>query len=190
MFDVDAFVENLVRANSETNPRLAVRDVLDRALADATFEAAFGNPSAGLNVLYNTDEFTVLNVVWPPKMTLYPHDHRMWAAIGIYGGSEENVFYRRSGPTIERSGGKSLIQRDVLLLGDDAIHSVHNPIRSHTGAIHVYGGNFIRAPRSQWPPETLTEEPYDLEVVRREFSRAEQTASVGIKSLEVRHDIG
>jgi predicted metal-dependent enzyme (double-stranded beta helix superfamily) len=103
----------------------------------------------------------------------------MWAAIGIYGGSEENVFYRRIGPTIEKSGGKSLTQRDVLLLGDDAVHSVHNPLRSHTGAIHVYGGNFIRAPRSQWPPETLIEEPYDLEAVRREFARAEQAPSVG-----------
>jgi predicted metal-dependent enzyme (double-stranded beta helix superfamily) len=179
MFDVDALVENLVTANSETEPRLAVRDVLEQALADTGFEKAFGDPSAGLNVLYNTDEFTVLNVVWPPKMTLYPHDHRMWAAIGIYGGSEENVFYRRIGPTIEKSGGKGLTQRDVLLLGDDAIHSVHNPLRSHTGAIHVYGGNFIRAPRSQWPPETLIEEPYDLEAVRREFARAEQAPSVG-----------
>jgi predicted metal-dependent enzyme (double-stranded beta helix superfamily) len=178
MFDVDALVENLVSANSETEPRLAVRDVLEQALTDAGVENAFGEPSAGLNVLYNTDELTVLNVVWPPKMTLYPHDHRMWAAIGIYGGSEENAFYRRSGPTIEQSGSKSLTQRDVLLLGDDAIHSVHNPLRSHTGAIHVYGGNFVRAPRSQWPPETLTEEPYDLEEVQRAFSRAEQ-ATVG-----------
>lgn len=179
MFDIDVFVENLVTANSESDPRLAVRDVLDSALGDAAFEAAFGEPSAGLNVLYNTDEFTVLNVVWPPKMTLYPHDHRMWAAIGIYGGSEENVFYRRSGATIETSGAKGLSRRDVLLLGDDAIHSVHNPLRSHTGAIHVYGGDFIRAPRSQWPPETLIEEPYDLEAVRREFARAEQASSVG-----------
>jgi predicted metal-dependent enzyme (double-stranded beta helix superfamily) len=179
MFDIDAFVENLVGANSESDPRLAVRDVLDCALADSALEEAFGDPSAGLNVLYNTDEFTVLNVVWPPKMTLYPHDHRMWAAIGIYGGSEQNVFYRRSGPTIEKSASKSLTRRDVLLLGDDAIHSVHNPLRSHTGAIHVYGGNFIRAPRSQWPPETLIEEPYDLEAVRREFARAEQAPSVG-----------
>jgi predicted metal-dependent enzyme (double-stranded beta helix superfamily) len=179
MIDLDVFVENLVMANSDTDPRLAVRDVLDRALSSTAFEEAFGDPTAGLNVLFNSDEFTVLNVVWPPKMTLYPHDHRMWAAIAIYGGSEENVFYRRNGAAIERSGGKSITKRDVLLLGDDVIHSVHNPVRSHTGAIHVYGGDFIRAPRSQWPPETLIEEPYDLEAVRREFSRAEQAASVG-----------
>ena len=28
---------------------------------------------------------------------LYPHDHRMWAAIGIYAGQEDNAFYRRTG---------------------------------------------------------------------------------------------
>jgi predicted metal-dependent enzyme (double-stranded beta helix superfamily) len=177
MFDVEGFVENLVKANSESDPRLAVRDVLDEALAQPEFGQAFGEPAAGLNVLYNTAEFTVLNVVWPPLMTLQPHDHRMWAAIGIYGGREDNVFYRRNGPTIEESGGKILTERDVLLLGHDTVHSVHNPSRSHAGAIHVYGGDFIRAPRSQWPPETLTEEPYDLDAVRREFARAEQAAS-------------
>jgi Methyltransferase domain len=107
MIEVDVFVEHLIRASSETDPRLAVRDVLGRALASTAFEDAFHDPIAGLNVLFNSHELTVLNVVWPPKMTLYPHNHRMWAAIGIYGGSEENVFYRRSGPTIERSGGRA-----------------------------------------------------------------------------------
>ncbi len=72
------------------------------------------------------------------------------------------------------SGGKELADGAVLLLGDDVIHSVHNPShRSYTGAIHVYGGDFVGTPRSQWDPATLTEEPYDLEAVRREFARAD-----------------
>ena len=29
-------------------------------------------------------------------MALNPHDHRMWAVIGMYGGQEDNAFYRRS----------------------------------------------------------------------------------------------
>ena len=44
------------------------------------------------------DELTVLHVVWAPRMTIYPHDHRMWAAIGIYAGQEDNSFFRRSAP--------------------------------------------------------------------------------------------
>jgi hypothetical protein len=60
------------------------------------------------------------------------------------------------------------------MLGDDVIHSVHNPARySYTGAIHIYGGDFVGTPRSQWDPSTLTEHPYDLETVQNEFHRAE-----------------
>ena len=31
-------------------------------------------------------------------MDIYPHDHRMWAAIGIYAGEEDNAIYRRTAP--------------------------------------------------------------------------------------------
>jgi len=61
--------------------------------------------------LHVSPELTVLKVVWAPGMRFGPHDHRMWAAIGIYTGTEDNAFYRRSGdaPTgIEPSGGKRL----------------------------------------------------------------------------------
>jgi predicted metal-dependent enzyme (double-stranded beta helix superfamily) len=97
----------------------------------------------------------------------------MWAAICIYSGRESNAFYRRRDESIVQSGGKELLEGDVQLLGDEVIHAVHNPARSHTGAIHVYGGDFIAKPRSQWDAETLEEQPYDLETVRREFERAE-----------------
>jgi predicted metal-dependent enzyme (double-stranded beta helix superfamily) len=97
-------------------------------------------------------------------MYLPPHDHRMWAAIGVYGGEEQNVFYRRDADAgLTQSGGKQLEARDVVLLGDATIHSVANP-RSHefTGAIHIYNGDFFTQPRSQWDPETLVESPHDM----------------------------
>ena len=34
---------------------------------------------------------------------------------------------------------------------------------SCTGALHVYGGNFFEEPRSEWNPENLLEEPYNVE---------------------------
>ena len=172
--DPDELVAQCVDAITETEPRLAIRSVLERALSDRQLADTLGAPHAGLNILQNTAELTVLNVVWPPLVSLFPHEHRMWAAIGIYGGREDNAFYRREGSTVVASGGKELYEGDVLLLGDDAIHSVHNPAGVHTGAIHVYGGDFFATPRSQWNAETLVEEPYDLADVQREFERAEQ----------------
>jgi predicted metal-dependent enzyme (double-stranded beta helix superfamily) len=44
----------------------------------------------------------------------------------------------------------------------------------HTGAIHVYGGDFVGTPRSQWDAESLDEQPYDLEAVRQAFERAQR----------------
>ena len=60
----------------------------------------------------------------------------------------------------------------VIVLGRSVIHSVANPLREFTGAIHVYGGDFFGTPRSDWDPETLRERPYDVERTRQLFARA------------------
>jgi predicted metal-dependent enzyme (double-stranded beta helix superfamily) len=131
-------------------------------------------PSGWLDIWYLSPTLTVLNAVWPPGMSLYPHDHRMWAAIGIYGGQEDNTFFRRTDGRLVQSGGKDLREGEVVLLGDDTIHAVHNPLGQYTAAVHVYGGDFVNTARSQWDPETLNEEPYDLATVRARFDAAEE----------------
>ena len=181
MLDIDDMVDRFVRAVREDDVRLAVRDILTSVLADtAAVAASMGDASAGLNILYRAPDLTVINALWPPRMALFPHDHRMWAAIGIYGGSEDNSFFRRRGSTIVDSGGKSLNEGDVVLLGDDVVHSVRNPGRRYTGAIHVYGGDFVATPRSQWDEDTREERPYDLEVVRALFDQAQRDAAIDL----------
>lgn len=169
----DELVSRCITASEDAEPRLAVKEVLEcavRAFGDQVEKPA----TAWLDIWHLSPTLTVLNAVWPPGMALYPHDHRMWAAIGIYGGQEDNTFYRRRDGRLVASGGRDLRQRDVVLLGDDTIHAVHNPLRRYTGAIHVYGGDFVNAARSQWDPETLIEEPYDLAAVRALFDAADK----------------
>jgi predicted metal-dependent enzyme (double-stranded beta helix superfamily) len=172
--DTDALIADCLAAKAEANPRQAIREVLQRAIGDRELTAPLSERTAGIELLYNADNLTVINVIWPPHITLLPHEHRMWAAIGIYGGYEDNTFYRRDGSTIVESGGKRLAEGDVQLLGDDAIHCVTNPERTYTGAIHVYGGDFVRTPRSQWSREAHTEEPYDFDAFQAEFDKAER----------------
>jgi predicted metal-dependent enzyme (double-stranded beta helix superfamily) len=109
-------------------------------------------------------------------MTIMPHDHRMWAVIGVYTGREDNIFWRRvpgsGGGKLEAVGAKALSQRDAEPLGHNIIHSVTNPIRRLTGAIHVYGGDFFQAERSEWDPETLLEGRYSSEKTMRLFEEA------------------
>ena len=90
-------------------------------------------------------------------------------AIAIYDGREDNAFFRRDGSHAVPSGGKRLAAGDVILLGEQVVHGVSNPGSDYTGAIHVYGGDLIDTPRSQWDPETLEEAPYDFDAVNRAF---------------------
>jgi predicted metal-dependent enzyme (double-stranded beta helix superfamily) len=135
---------------------------------------ALAPTEGGISLLHHTPELTVLHVVWAPGMSLYPHDHRMWAIIGIYAGAEDNAFYRRVRGTggLTESGGKRLTVGDTVVLGDDTIHGVTNPARGLTGAIHIYGGDFVNQPRSQWGPGPLEERAYDIEDTRRQFAEA------------------
>jgi predicted metal-dependent enzyme (double-stranded beta helix superfamily) len=176
VFDVDQLIADCCAARAEDEPRLAVRDVLRRVLTTPGEVASSLDPrEGGFTMMYRDDDLTVLHVVWAPGMSIYPHDHRMWAVIGIYAGQEDNVFYRRSGPerrTITESGGKALTTGDVAVLGDDTIHGVTNPRERLTGAIHVYGGDFANQPRSQWGPGPLIERPYDIDEAQQTFAAA------------------
>jgi predicted metal-dependent enzyme (double-stranded beta helix superfamily) len=175
MLDRDELVARCITASEEAEPRLAVKEVLESAVRELV-ESVEKPASGWLDIWHLSPTLTVLNAVWPPAMTLYPHDHRMWAAIGIYGGQEDNTFYRRREGRLVATGGKDLRQQDVVLLGDDTIHAVHNPLGRYTGAIHVYGGDFVNTARSQWDPETLLEEPYDLAAVRALFDAADKAS--------------
>jgi len=178
MFDRDRFIEDCRAAVAEDPSHKAVREVVARAVsAPAEVLKALGEPKRGeVQAIYRSDELTILNVIWAPWTTILPHNHRMWAVIGVYSGREDNIWWRRlpGAPDgkIEAAGAKALSARDAEPLGRDIIHSVTNPIPRLTGAIHVYGGAFFDVPRSQWDPETLLEGPYSMARTMRIFEDA------------------
>src|SRR3954470_23387744 len=136
---VEEIVARCQGAIHEHTPSLAVRDVLDELVAaPRDVEAAVGPVrEGGITVLHHADDLTVLHVAWTPGMALNPHEHSMWAAIGMYGGQEDNAFYRRTADGLAPSGGKELPAGEVLLLGDDAVHAVRNTRREYAVALHV-----------------------------------------------------
>ena len=168
VFELDAFVGACRESLGARNAAEIVRDAVARAVSNRSrLLASIGEPKeAGITPLYRAADLTILNVVWSPKMALLPHDHAMWAVIGIYGGREDNIFWKRvpGSPDgrVEAAGAKSLGERDTVILGPDIIHSIANPIAKLTGSLHVYGGDFYEADRHEWDPETLDERPYDF----------------------------
>ena len=174
MLDLNEFIESCQSALQEHVPQRAVNELMQRTLSTPNeVEATLGTPKAGgITTLHHADDLTILNIVWPPGMTLFPHDHCMWAVIGIYGGQENNTFFRRSPQGLDLAGTKTLETKDSVILGPEVIHSVHNPRKAFTGGIHIYGGDFFAEPRSEWDPNTLQEQPYDIENARRAFAAA------------------
>ena len=178
MFDREQFVADCRAAIKDDTSHKAVRELVAEAVSDpGAVLKGLGEPErAGVHKLYHSDELTVLNLVWGPHMILMPHNHEMWAVIGIYTGREDNIFWRRvadeEGGLIEAAGAEALSEKDAVPLGPDIIHSVTNPASRLTGAIHVYGGDFFETPRSQWNPGTLLEHPYDVDELLRVFEES------------------
>jgi len=179
MFDLEQFTADCRAALKTDSSHKSVREVVARAVADpAAVLKGLGEPKrAEVQKLYHAPDLTILNVIWGPMMTVMPHNHNMWAVIGIYSGREDNVFWRRipdGNGRIEAAGARALCVRDAEPLGHNIIHSVTNPIPRLTGAIHVYGGDFFDAHRSEWNAETLMEGPLDTEGLMRRFDEANE----------------
>jgi predicted metal-dependent enzyme (double-stranded beta helix superfamily) len=175
MFDLDQFVADCRQAVSQDSSQKSVREVIARAVSEPTqVVKGLGEPQrGGVQTLYRADNLTILNVIWGPRMTVMPHNHQMWAVIGVYTGREDNIFWRRlPGGKVEAAGARALSEKDAEPLGHNIIHSVTNPIGRLTGAIHVYGGDFFGTPRSEWDPETLLEQRYDVEKNMRLFEES------------------
>lgn len=174
MFDKERFIEDCRAALQESNAHAAVRELVERAVSDpAQVLRALGEPArAGVDTIYRSNDLTILNLRWGPRMVFKPHDHRMWAAIGIYTGCEENTFFRRAERGLIQHGTKVLNAKDTVPLGAAIIHAVTNPLDQITAAIHVYGGDFFATPRSEWDPQTFAEQPYDVEHTMRAFEES------------------
>jgi predicted metal-dependent enzyme (double-stranded beta helix superfamily) len=178
MFDLDQFIVDCRSALAADKTHKHVREVVARAVSDpAVVLRRLGAPKrAEIKKLHHADDLTIVNVVFGPRMTFMPHDHRMWAVIGIYTGREDNVFWRRvpgdPAGRVEAAGAKALCETDAEPLGCDIIHSVTNPISRFTAALHVYGGDFFGIERSEWDPETLREQRYSVDKALRLFEEA------------------
>ncbi|HJY78853.1 MAG TPA: hypothetical protein VKE95_19580 [Burkholderiales bacterium] len=184
MFELERFIADCQAAHAADPSHKAVREVLARALQEPrSVLKGLGEPTrAAIGSLYRSAGLTILNVVWAPRMTVPPHNHHMWAVIGIYTGREDNIFWRRlPDGRVEAAGAQSLGERDAAPLGREIIHSVTNPIARLTGAIHIYGGDFFAVQRSEWDAETLAEQPYDSAKTLRYFEEANRSlATTGV----------
>jgi predicted metal-dependent enzyme (double-stranded beta helix superfamily) len=167
MSAIEEFVAQCSIAVKEDREHGAVKEVVERAVGDRHLLEELPL-EADVKILHSAEDLTILHVVMAERPVgagrPIPHNHLMWALIGVTHGSEENEFFRRSGQTIEPwVRGRVIREGEVLMMGDDTIHSVKNPSSKRlSSALHVYGGNLIAAQKNMWPEPKGDEEPFDL----------------------------
>ena len=175
MFRLETFIEDCRSAVARDPSHVAVAEVVERAMdRPEQVIAELGEPvTSGIFPLYRGPDLTIINVLWKDGMTVSPHNHDMWGVIGVYGGREDNIFWRRikddPDGRIEAAGARSIGTGEVCKMGRDIIHSVTNPLSRLTGAIQIYGGDFFAAHQSEWDAEHLKEHARDMEAVRARF---------------------
>ena len=184
MFDLDRFIEECKEAVKSDPTHKTVNEIVSRAVSEPSkVLRALGEPErAGVQKLYHSQDLTILNLCWGPHQNIMPHNHEMWAVIGMYGGREDNMFWRRlpdcADGRVEAAGARSLSTGDCAPLGKDIIHSVLNPTLKLSGALHVYGGDFFETHRSEWDPEALTERQMDVQASVRGFEEANKRLGI------------
>lgn len=177
MFDLDQFVEDCKAAVKEDPTHKTVHELTARAVANPEqVLRVMGEPQrAEAKTIYRSPTLTILALAWGPHQMIMPHDHDMWAVIGMYGGREDNIFWRKCPDQpnkVEAAGARSLSAKDCTPMGRDIVHSVINPTMKLNAAFHIYGGDFFDADRHEWDPMELTERPMDIQASMRAFEEA------------------
>ena len=146
MFNVDQFIADL-RATLGERSRKAMKEVVAARVSDpsAVVRTPWASPRRQASRCCTASpDLTVLTLAWAPMQVTLPHDHRMSAVIGMYGGREDNTFWRRtrngSRFAIEPAAARRWAPAMSTLLGPDIVHSVVNPLGKISAAIHVYDG--------------------------------------------------
>lgn len=120
----------------------------------------------GIHVLHEEPDHSLwlIVVAWLPHRGPPPHDHGTWAVIAGLDGEERNILWRRRAGRLERQGEETVGPGEVTAFLSNAIHSVVNESDRTTLSLHLYGKNLNLAERSQFDPETGTEQAFKVKV--------------------------
>mgnify|MGYP002858567762 CR=1 FL=1 len=132
MFSKEGFIEACGVAVKEG--QAAVRELVQEAVSDPNgIIKELGEPKkAGIDLLHRSDDLTVINFIWSPYMTLIPHNHNMFAVIGLYNGREDNVFWKKTEDGLEAAGAGSLAAGTLSSLAAASLHLGEDGGAQHT----------------------------------------------------------
>ncbi|MGH8777365.1 MAG: hypothetical protein ACRDWI_20260 [Jiangellaceae bacterium] len=168
--DLHELIEACHEAAAGEDPALEVADLLGGFLRQRDLSTLVGTGDRSIfEAVHRSDDLLLLHAVIPPiPAPVDPHNHRMWAVVGVYQGQEDTqLFTRTDDDTLEPTERFSVAPGDVRALDVSAIHSIQPGRGEYLGALHIYGGDLLATPRSSW--RGGIERPYDETAVLRLF---------------------
>ena len=128
----------------------------------------------GVHLLHEDEnhELAMFLVSWLPGRGTKPHNHNTWAVVAIVEGEEYETHWTRKDDgtkqgyaLIEQTGEVTLKAGDVVALLSDNIHCVTNLGKTVSMSLHTYGKHINYTGRSEFDPETNSENPMLVSVV-------------------------
>ena len=114
-------------------------------------------------LLYRSDDLVLFSLVIPPEVETPVHDHLAWGLVGLYGGTQEESFYRRVddmdndiGPAeleLDRVQEQSRGDFYQLVPPEDDIHKVKTSSDVPSVSIHLLGADVGCVRRHAFDPE-------------------------------------
>jgi predicted metal-dependent enzyme (double-stranded beta helix superfamily) len=169
---VQELIDRCRDAATTDDPVAGVMAVLDAFLHQPNLERQLGRADRSTyEALYRGPDLLVLHAVVPPTpRPVDPHEHRMWAVIGVYRGQEDNQLFARSDrAALEPTERFSITPGEIRPLDVSTIHTVQAVGGHYLGAVHVYGGDLFGTPRSTW--RDGVEQPNDESALPAFFER-------------------
>ncbi|WP_417518597.1 hypothetical protein [Minwuia sp.] len=146
---LETFVTDARAAAVSDEPTSAVRGVLEDALTRADAFAALIAAQADDEVhLFEDETVSIWTCRFWPDVILPPHEHTIPVHIGVVGGVERNILYRRLYGELLQVFEKEVGRGDMLSMGADGIHAVTAAGPDPSLALHVYLGPLMQVERS------------------------------------------
>ena len=147
---LDELIDACRGATAGPDPMSGVRAVVAAADLDEVLVAVRAGPEPWFFAA--SDDLTVFATAGRPGSGSAPHDHGLWAVTTCLVGTEGSRCFEEHDGALVEVGLRRLEAGEVHGLPAAAIHAVFNCWAEPNVVLHLYGGDFLGAPKRVWDP--------------------------------------
>jgi len=146
---LDEIVEQAIDAAASDKPSSAIKDVLEKSMAEhSTMASEISAQPADEVLLHEDKNCSIWSCRYDSDVVLPPHEHLMTVHIAVYSGCEVEVIYCRERDSLVWENNTSISEGQVVSLEPDIVHAVTAEGDRQSHALHIYEGPLTQVKRS------------------------------------------